>query len=357
MESGILSSHPDNGMGENMAPFSLHFKPIYNRMVWANLPVILNEVLDAGFFEALAPGPRSAEELAREMGADTAMVMAVLEVLKAIQLVRFDRPRYSLTHNAKAFFLASSPKNQIREIRSFVRSEAPFAQLATRLKNGPPPYNVGMFASREAIRNAEQRTLGGQLQEVVRFISSIPGFQSFRTMCDFAGSAGYYSIGLLKKNTRLRSRVYDRPEVVALAKDMALGRKAADRLEFIGIDIDAGDDFGRSYDLFFVSHFLYHYGASGRLPQFFKRVNRAMNHAGVFVSNHTCSDVEQEDYITQAILELLARTQGYPTLNLEESRLKSALSQAGFGEFRVRPANNGTYLNNMLLSAKKIREV
>jgi hypothetical protein len=82
-----------------------------------------------------------------------------------------------------------------------------------------------------------------------------------------------------------------------------------------------------------------------------------MNLGGIFVSNHTCSDVDGENYRTQSIMELLARTQGYPTLNLEESALKSALSQAGFGQFKIRPARNSTYVNNMLLSARKIKEI
>jgi hypothetical protein len=138
---------------------------------------------------------------------------------------------------------------------------------------------------------------------------------------------------------------------------MAGDRQTNGRLEFIGMDMDACPDFGREYDLFFVSHFLYHWGAQGGLPRFFAQVNRAMRPGGIFVSNHTCKAVEKEDYVTQAIIELLARTQGYPTLNLEKSTLMSALHQAGFGKFRIRPAKEGAYLNNMLLSAKKIKEI
>ena len=82
-----------------------------------------------------------------------------------------------------------------------------------------------------------------------------------------------------------------------------------------------------------------------------------MRLGAIFVSNHIGNAMEEQDYTTQSIIELLARTQGYPTLTLDESKLKQALSLAGFSDFRIRPAKNGTHLNNTLVAAQKIKEI
>jgi len=341
-----------------MKQSSLRFKPLYNQLTLGYLPAIINGAQQAGIFEALAKDGAGAGTLAQRLHADPGILGAVLEVLGAVKLlVRDTDNRYRLSPQAKHFFLESSPVAQIREIQSFCRHPGPFDDLPGRLKNGVPHFDPAVFSHKEAILDLEQRARGGQIQEVVDFICTIPRFPSFRLMCDFAGSSGYYSQALLNKNPNLRSRVYDTPGVAALAGQATRNRGTCGRLEFIGIDMDTNPDFGRGYDLFFVSHFLYHWAAAGQLPGFLKKVNQAMHPGGIFVSNHIGNAEEDQDLITQSITELLGRAQGYPTLILDEAKLKQALSLAGFSAFRIRPAKEGTHLNNTLVSAKKIKEI
>jgi hypothetical protein len=333
------------------------FKPVNNLLIKSYLPGIMICAIKTGLFEALSGGGLSADALSERLDTVKNIIKSLLEVLISIELVVQKNGLYFLTPVSKDFLIESSQANQISEIKCFSESVGPFENLTEILKNGPPEYDGSMFNSKKAILKIEQKTKGGQLQDVVGFVSSISGFKSARTMCDFAGSSGYYSLGLLRENPELTSRVFDRPEVVAIAKELNRNSEFAGRMEYTGIDIEAGDSFGNCYDLFFVSHYLYHLGAFNMLAGFLKRVNKAMNPGGIFVSNHTCSDVASDDYITQAIVELWAKTTGYPTLNLSESILKGALSEAGFGNFTVKPANEGSYLNTMLLSARKIKEI
>ncbi|MCP4116933.1 MAG: hypothetical protein GY737_16325 [Desulfobacteraceae bacterium] len=333
------------------------FKPVNNLLFKSYLPGIINCAVEIGLFEALSGGGLSADALSERLDTVKDIIQPLVEVLISIELVFQKNGLYFLTRVSEDFLIKSSQANQISEIKCFSEPAGPFENLTEILKNGPPEYDGGMFNSKEAIMKIEQRTKGGQLQDVVGFITSIPGFMSARTMCDFAGSSGYYSLGLLRENPELRARVFDRPEVVTIAKELNRNSEFAGRMEYTGIDIEAGDSFGNSYDLFFVSHYLYHWGALNILADFFKRVNKAMNPGGIFVSNHTCSEVYADDHITQAIVELWARITGYPTLDLPESTLKASLSEAGFGNFTVKPAYEGSYSNTMLLSARKIKEI
>ncbi len=341
-----------------MDPSAPKFKPLYNQLALGYLPAIVNGAHQAGIFEALEQKSASAGTLAQNLHVDPGVLEAVLEVLLAIDLLALNKDcRYHLTRQAKHFLLKSSPAAQIREIQWFCMRPGPFDDLSGRLKNQAPDFDSATFGEKEMLLDLEQRARGGQIQEVVEFIYAIPEFPSFKLMCDFAGSSGYYSRELLNKNLDLKSKVYDTPKVAAIAQQMVKDRGTCGRLEFIGIDVETCPDFGQGYDLFFVSHFLYHWAATGRLPGFLKKVNQAMHPGGLFVSNHIGNAVDGKARITQSIFELLARTQGYPTLTLDESILTDALLAAGFSEFRTRPAQDGTHLNNTLLSAKKIKEI
>nr|WP_319395850.1 methyltransferase [uncultured Desulfobacter sp.] len=342
-----------------MEPSPLRFKPLYSQLTQGYLPAIVNGAQQAGIFEALEKEGASTVTLAEKLHKDPGILGATLEVLTAIKLlIRDEDYQYHLSRSAKHFLLESSPAAQIRDIRSFCMQPGPFDDLTGRLKNSTQHFDSAAFSEKEALIELEQRARGGQIQEVVNFICAIPQFESFTLMCDLAGSSGYYSQALLNKNPNLRARVYDTPAVAALAGQMGGDRGTCGRLEFLGIDLDTCSDFGRGYDLFFVSHFLYHWAAQDLLPRFFKKVNRAMRPGGIFVSNHIGNTItKDQDHITQSIIELLARVQGYPTLTLDESKLKQALSLAGFSEFRTRPAKDGTHLNNTLVSAQKIKEI
>ena len=66
----------------------------------------------------------------------------------------------------------------------------------------------------------EDGAKGGLLQSVVSFIKDIPEFKLCTRMCDFAGSTGYYSLALMDKSRKLKSCVYDLPEVCKIAEEL-----------------------------------------------------------------------------------------------------------------------------------------
>ncbi|PIE70404.1 MAG: hypothetical protein CSA22_08085 [Deltaproteobacteria bacterium] len=342
-----------------MEPSLLRFKPIYNQLTLGYLPAIVNGAQQAGIFEFLVKERATVNTLAKRLQLDPGILEATLAVLAAVKLLVCDKDhQYYLSQSAQHFLVKASPASQIRDIRLFCMRPGPFDGLVDQLKNGAHHFDSAAFATKEGLLDHEQRARGGQIQEVVDFICNTPQFASFKRMCDFAGNSGYYSEALLNKNKNLTSKVYETPDVVTLARQTVGDRGTCGRLEFVEIGRDIHlEDFGRGYDLFFVSHFLYHLAAAEHLLWFFKKVNQAMHLGGIFVSNHIGNAVDDQDDITQSILGLLARTQGYPTLTLDESTLKQALSLAGFSEFRTRPGKAGTHLNNTLVSAKKVKEM
>jgi len=333
------------------------FNELNNLMYKSYLPGIINAALEAGVFEDLSDGPAGIPDLSAATEANERVLEALLDVLAAVQLIEKQDDQYGLSDLAREFLLRGSGANQINALKTFSGSAGPFDRLSEVLQKGPPAFNPKMWSSREAAAGMEQGARGGLLQEVVSFVRDTPGFRDCVSMCDFAGSTGYYSFALVEENRKLRSGIYDFPVVCEMAEELRKNEKHRDRVAFHPFDISEGDSFGSGYDLFFSSHFLYEFGADNTLSSFLKKVNRSMVTEGIFVSSHIAPTAVGDNYLSLAIVELMTRVTGYPTHQLSETLLKKSLSEAGFGNFRVKQLVNEAPIPTLLLSAVKIKEI
>ncbi|MEA3505514.1 MAG: methyltransferase type 12, partial [Bacteroidota bacterium] len=66
-----------------------------------------------------------------------------------------------------------------------------------------------MWSTEESIKDVEQGSKAGAIQNVVNFVKEIPEFKQAKKMCDFAGNSGYYSFSFLNENKNLYASVYD----------------------------------------------------------------------------------------------------------------------------------------------------
>lgn len=278
-----------------------------------------------------------------------------MHVLTAIDLIEKTNNVYSLTTLSKEYFLKQSEVNQLHSMKRFSGSKGPFDYLLTVLKGEMPEFDEKMWSSKEAVWGMEQGAKAGSLQNVVSFVKAIPEFSSFTNMCDFAGSTGYYSYALLQENPKLRSHVYDLPAVCQIAKEVKQNENEFNRITYHEFDVKKEDNFGEGYDLFFSSHFLYEFGTTGELVNFLKRVNQSMKPWSIFISNHVCDKtINKESDLILSLVELQTRIMGYPTHQLPEATLKKALTEAGFGDFRIEQPNGSLAFPTLLLSAKKL---
>jgi len=81
-------------------------------------------------------------------------------------------------------------------------------------------------------------------------------------------------------------------------------------------------------------------------------------HPGMlFVSNHIAPAPEGQTHLPLTIVELMTRTMGYPTHQMSEVDLKTALTAAGFGRFRTECLDKQTPFPVVLLAAVKLQDV
>jgi len=80
--------------------------------------------------------------------------------------------------------------------------------------------------------------LAGRAKNVAPILAERVPLDSARRLLDVGGGTGIYSMACLQKNPRLRAVVWDRPEVLKIAGEMASQYRLSDRL-----DLCAGDMF------------------------------------------------------------------------------------------------------------------
>ncbi len=340
-----------------------HYSKLNNLLYVSYVPKVINAAIEIKLFEALSkndfsltylPSDFTLDAIASNLGAERKVTEALLNVLEKIGLISITNNTYSLTVLAEEYLVQSSETCQINAIQQFNGSSGPFDYIVQALKGEMPEFDGKMWNTKEASINMEQGMKAGGLQGVLKFVKSLHEFASCTKMCDLAGNVGYFSYAFLNENKNLKAHVYDLPEVCENAKELKQNEPDFNRVTYHGFDMKKGDDFGEGYDLFFISHYLYEYGAKGELVDFLKRVNKAMKPGGIFVSNHICDNaIDKESELTLALVELHTRILGYPTHQLPESVLKEALTEAGFSEFKVQQPDGSYGFPTMMVAARK----
>jgi len=333
------------------------YSEINNLLYSSYLPNIINSAIDVGVFDSLSKRALSCVNLSEELRTSKKVTESLLNVLLAIDFLEKKDDQYSLTGLTDEYLTQASEVNQLGAVKSYTVKGGPFNNLTQALQGDIPEFNQYMWSSEASIKGIEQGAKAGAIQNVVNFVKEIPEFKNAKKMCDFAGNSGYYSFALLNENCKLYAHVYDLEVVCETAKKIKTNEPDFNRITYHAFDVRAGDDLGSGYDLFFSSHYLYEFGATNCLIDLLKKVNRSMKLGGLFISNHIAGKVSGDHRLTLAIVELMTCSMGYPTHCLPEKVLKNALSEAGFGKFKVKAPDERLAYPTMLLSAIKIKEL
>ncbi len=200
-----------------------------------------------GVADALRNGPRSAAELAPELGVHAGALHRLLRALASLGVFAERGGRFELTPMAD--LLRSNRAGSMRAL-SLSIGGAPLAAwgaLATSVRTGEPafeqvhgePFFAYLASHEEAGRAFDEAMLEQSALSHAAIVSAYD-FSSFRTIVDVGGGAGALMERLLRKFTGLRGVVFDRPQVIARARARFGESDLADRVECV-----AGDFFDR----------------------------------------------------------------------------------------------------------------
>ena len=196
-------------------------------------------------FNRVAEEPRSEGELGAMLGLEGRATTVLLTALRAMGLLdRDEAGNPALTDLSRTHLVAGSPFDVSGYLGLGARTSGVLA-MVDRLRSGRPveggPVDEGVaFVYREGIDSAMDRedsarmltlSLAGRARNVAPVLAEVFPLHGRRRMLDVGGGSGLYSIAYLQRQPDLTSVVWDRPEVLKVAREQAERYGVADRLE------------------------------------------------------------------------------------------------------------------------------
>jgi predicted O-methyltransferase YrrM len=289
---------------------------------------ILLSGAELNLFTLLNPAPLSAEEVARRSGADLRGLTVLLDALSAMGLLVKQKRTYQCTSSVSSFLPEGAPHSVLPMILHA-------ADLWQRW-SGLTEVVRGTMVSKEATRSS-RRT--GELPAFIEAMDVVatprareivaavnPG--SSRKLLDVGGASGTYTIAFLQAVPEMIATLFDKPEVVEMARERLGQAGVLDRVTLVPGDFYR-DEFPQGHDLAFVSAVIHQNSPEQNLDLFHK-VFRSLNRRGRIIIRDHVMDPDRIHPKEGAIfaVNMLLGTSGGSTYTYDE--IKTALSQAGF---------------------------
>jgi hypothetical protein len=207
-----------------------------------------------GLADHLGGGSMDVDELAQRVGADSGALYRLLRALASVEVFTEVEPRrFALTQ--KGNYLRSSVPGSLRAF-SIVGREIgwePWGQLLHSVRTGETAFDhlhgMGYFEflkqNPELARLFDEAMTGFVTMNGLA-VAAAYDFTPFSTIVDVGGGHGVLISTILKQNKQARAIVFDRPDVVEVAKNKLASAGVANRCECIGgdffVSIPSGGD-------------------------------------------------------------------------------------------------------------------
>lgn len=293
--------------------------------------LILFSAVDANLFSLLEE-ERTAPQVAKAVGWDARGTRMLLDTLVALELLRKSGDRYRNAHIATACLVPGSPAYQGNIVKHLKGCMAAWLRLDEALKRGTGVWDEPVEHDPDELRHfilGMSDIAKMSARELLEKVDLAP----FRHVLDLGGGPASYSIAFLEAHPNMRATLFDRPEVIPIAREQVHAAQLDSRFNFLQGDM-LENDIGNGYDLILVSNIIHSFGvdANRRLIQkcadallpggllivkdFLVEPDRSGPAFGLFFALHMFVNTEQGD--TYSIDDLNAWAQG---TTLGESRV------------------------------------
>jgi hypothetical protein len=185
------------------------------------LPRALHVVADLAIADALGQEPRSAADLARDVGANADALDRVLRLLASHGV--FDRRSGKYAHNELSRALRS---DHPQSMRAFVRLVGlpvfwkSWGALEQVVRSGKPAVGDIFAYFREHPQETELFDAGmkSKAQSVISPVLAAYDFSTFGTVGDIGGGLGHLLKAILKSTAKSRGVLFDQPHVIERVK-------------------------------------------------------------------------------------------------------------------------------------------
>lgn len=204
-------------------------------------------------FDQFASGPLTLAELGRRIGLGERATLVVTTALRAMKLLTSGADgRLMLTPLSAEHLVAGGPF-AIADYLGLGAESPGVKAMVERLRSDKPdgaeqPGKGAAYIFRQGIESAMEQeasarsltfALAGRARNCAPVLAERMPLNGVRKLIDVGGGTGLYAIALLQRNPTLTAAVWDRPQVLKIARELSLEYGVADRLETIPGDMFA----------------------------------------------------------------------------------------------------------------------
>lgn len=294
---------------------------------------ILLTAAELNLFTLLAGKPSTAAELSGDLRCDPRALTILLDALAAMGLLEKQDGTYRTPRSAAPYLSGGSPRSVIPMVLHAARLWESWSRLTPVVRgNHPPEDEAGAARDEEALRAfiGAMHVVGMPLAE--RIVATVqPG--SARNLLDVGGASGTYTIAFLKAAPGMQATLFDRPEVIPMARARLAEAGVIDRVRLVGGDFSRGELPG-GHDLALLSAII-HQNSPAENVELIGKVFRALVPGGRVVIRDHVMDPDRTQPRDGAIfaVNMLVNTEGGSTYTFGE--IRAWLEEAGFVNARL----------------------
>ncbi len=299
-------------------------------------------------FTILSESPATADAVAARIDASPRGMAVLLDALAALDLLTKQGGRYDLPDETRRLLTLDSPDSVLPGARHLAMLLPRWAALPDVVRSGkpythregytPPPGGL------EAFIEAMHVFSDPGARELVERID----LGDARKLLDVGGGPGTYTIAFLRANPTMSAVLFDRPDVVEIARRHVVAEGLADCVELVAGDFYA-DELPAGVDVAWVSAII-HQNSRPENRELFAKVARALNGGGrIIIRDH----VMNPDHTAPAsgalfAINMLVNTAGGGTFSFSE--IAEDLAAAGFENATL--LNENAEMSGLVLATK-----
>jgi len=322
---------------KKLPELNVSFNELYRMLAGPIKSKLLLTGIQIGVFNQLSE-PKSAEAVAKTIGAHPGNMRLFLDSLAAIDLVVKKNGLYQNTPVTQSFLVEGSP-TFLEQMLTLTAQMCYVAldKLPTLVRKGPvPPSPKADMDTEETwaqfaagIANYQR---AGLAQLAVEIVSELPEFSSFKKMLDLGGGPGLVGITIVAAHPSMKGVIFDKPAVVKVAETFIKEYEMEDRIEVLGGDYNH-DPIGDEYDLIWASASLY--SARDNLDSLMKKIYDTLNPGGVFIAFHEGLTHERTKPDIHVLFSLPMALMGQD-ISFDQGFIADSMLHVGFQSVRSR---------------------
>jgi predicted O-methyltransferase YrrM len=295
---------------------------------WASQALLT--AVDLKVFTALFGGPKTAAEVAAELGVEATSLEPLLDANCALGFLHRSGERYRNDEVSNAYLVEGSPGSYVELVR-FMREPlfAVWQALRDTVKDGKAPIAPdGMDQVEVALARAFHNGAYASMMRVAEILDI--EFSSYSRILGLGSHTGAGALCLARRYPHFQATIHDRPIFKDLAEEFIRTTKLEERVKFVAGNPDEGQP-GADYDLVLLPHHLSRRSRAS-IPGILRAARESLREGGMLLVTEFLLEDSKAEPREAALfrLNVLACYGSSFTGALTRSELDQFLTEAGF---------------------------